>query len=89
MTDENTHFFQSAPSQLNSFQLKMQAYNKKYQLPQESLKPKPTLTVEEALREARIATGVPDTSLDDAMSRVKEAKQFIKNRSVLKAKENF
>lgn len=89
MTDENTHFFQSAPSQLNSFQLKMQAYNKKYQLPQESLKSKPTLTVEEALREARIATGVPDTSLDDAMSRVKEAKQFIKNRSVLKAKENF
>jgi hypothetical protein len=91
MTDENTNYLQTAPpAHPSTFQLKMQAYNQKYQLPQEPVKPKPSVTIEDALREARVASGVSaDTSLDDAMRRVEEAKKYIKNRSVLKAQQNF
>ena len=86
MTDENTNYFQSAPAPPSSFQLKMQAYNERHQEP---FKPKPTVTVEEALQEARTASGLPtDASLDDAMRRIEEAKQYIKNRTaVLKVQD--
>jgi len=82
--DENTNYFPAPPT---AFQLKMQAYNQKYQGP---IKPEPAVTVSDVLKEARIAAGVEtDDSLANAVRRVEEAKQYIRNRSVLKAQENF
>ncbi|KAK1744960.1 hypothetical protein QTG54_004251 [Skeletonema marinoi] len=82
--DENTNYFPAPPT---AFQLKMQAYNQKYQGP---VKPEPAVTVSDVLKEARIAAGVEtDDSLAIAVRRVEEAKQYIRNRSVLKAQENF
>uniref|UniRef100_A0A7S2LF52 Uncharacterized protein n=1 Tax=Skeletonema marinoi TaxID=267567 RepID=A0A7S2LF52_9STRA len=82
--DENTNYFPAPPT---AFQLKMQAYNQKYQGP---VKPEPAVTVSDVLKEARLAAGVEtDDSLANAVRRVEEAKQYIRNRSVLKAQENF
>ena len=88
MTDENTtSFVVSAPAPPNSYQLKMQAYHQKYKDP---IKPKPAVTVNDVLKEARLASGVGNNdSFEDAMRRVEEAKRYIKNRSVLQAKANF
>jgi len=88
MTDENiTSFVVSDPAPPNSYQLKMQAYHRKYQDP---IKPKPAVTVNDVLKEARLASGVGNSDgVEDAMRRVEEAKRYIKNRSVLKTKGNF
>ena len=87
VTDENMHL-QSAPARPSTYQLKMQAYNEKYKAEDSNqpVKTTPATTIDAALQEARIATGAAtDDSLYEAMRRVEEAKQFIKNRSVLKA----
>eukprot|EP00986_Skeletonema_menzelii_P007100 scaffold2745_cov137-Skeletonema_menzelii.AAC.5 len=79
---ENTNYFQSVPASPNSYQLKMQAYNKKHRDP---IKPNSSVSVNDALEEARLASGVSiDDGLDDALRRVEEAKRYIKNRSELK-----
>jgi len=79
---ENTNYFQSVPASPNSYQLKMQAYNKKHRVP---IKPNSSVSVNDVLEEARLASGVSiDDGLDDALRRVEEAKRYIKNRSELK-----
>jgi regulator of protease activity HflC (stomatin/prohibitin superfamily) len=90
--DENLNL-QSA-ARRNAYNMKMQAYNEKYHphAPEESKPPMsdhPVSLIDATLLEARIATGEATNattadSLDEAMRRVEEAKQFIKNRSLLK-----
>jgi len=89
--DENLNLQRAARS--NAYNMKMQAYNEKYHphAPEESSPPMsdPVSLIDATLLEARIATGEATNattadSLDEAMRRVEEAKQFIKNRSLLK-----
>ena len=88
--DENTTNIQSA-ARTASYKMKMQAYNEKYHqnLPAENPATEmsePPSFIDATLQEARLVTGevVADKSMNEAMRRVEEAKQFVKNRSVLK-----
>ena len=93
--DENLNLQSAARS--NAYHMKMQAYNEKYHpAPEESKPPMsdPVSLIDATLLEARIATGEATNattadSLDEAMRRVEEAKQFIKNRSLLKTQANY
>lgn len=94
--DENLNLQSAARS--NAYNMKMQAYNEKYHphAPEESSSPMsdPVSLIDATLLEARIATGEATNattadSLDEAMRRVEEAKQFIKNRSLLKTQANY
>lgn len=94
--DENLNLQRAARS--NAYNMKMQAYNEKYHphAPEESSPPMsdPVSLIDATLLEARIATGEATNattadSLDEAMRRVEEAKQFIKNRSLLKTQANY
>lgn len=94
--DENLNLQSAARS--NAYHMKMQAYNEKYH-PHAPEEPKPPMSdpvslIDATLLEARIATGEASNattadSLDEAMRRVEEAKQFIKNRSLLKTQANY
>lgn len=94
--DENLNLQSAARS--NAYHMKMQAYNEKYHphAPEKSKPPMsdPVSLIDATLLEARIATGEATNattadSLDEAMRRVEEAKQFIKNRSLLKTQANY
>ena len=65
---ENTNYFRSAPAPPNSYQLKMQAYNEKYQ---DSIKSKSSASVNLASFSSGVAI---DDGVDNALRRIEEAK---------------
>ena len=94
--DENLNLQSAARS--NAYKMKMQACNEKHHphAPAEESPPMsgPVSLIDATLLEARIVTGeatnaTTDDSLDEAMRRVEEAKQFIKSRSLLKTQANY